>query len=324
MGGCTESYASMVRAIKAADRRIDTVIRRTPLENSPWLSGLGQARVWLKCENMQITGSFKLRGAANLILSLSPEERKRDLLTASTGNHGQAMAFMMQREKAKGAVFVPQNISESKLDLLRRYSIPIVQHGSECSDAERFAKREAEKHGHQYISPYNDERIIAGHGTLGPELLRQNEDLDTVLVPVGGGGLTSGLALFLKSVRPSVEIIGCQPIRSAVMARSIEAGRIVVEKAKPTLSDGTAGGIEEGAVTFDICRRWVSRFILLEEFEIKTAIRGMIDMHHMLVEGSGALPVAAFIKEKEKFNGRNVALIVTGSNIGTRTLKRIL
>jgi threonine dehydratase len=175
-----------------------------------------------------------------------------------------------------------------------------------------------------YISPYNDRHVIAGQATIGLEIERQLERVDVVLVPVGGGGLIAGIAGSLKAANPKIEVIGCQPERSAVMRESVRAGRIVELPLRPTLSDGTAGGIEPGAITFDLCRLLVDDFLLVDEGQIRDAIRLVVERQHVLVEGAAALPVAALLAADDRFRDRSVVLVLSGAVIAPKTLRDVL
>jgi len=314
-----------VRAeVLEAEERIRPFIRETPLEFSHYLSDLGACRVYLKLENLQITGSFKLRGAVNKLLSLSDEERARGLVTASSGNHGAAFAYALEKFGCKGRIYLPEYASPAKVEALRLLGADIAFHGNDCVLTEAFAKGEAERLGMFWVSPYNDAKIVGGQGTIAVELERQAGRFDTVLVPVGGGGMASGVGGYLKSGDGDVEIIGCLPQHSPVMYESVKAGRIVEMESKPTLSDGTAGGLETGSITFDLCRRFIDDYVLLSEDEIAAALRLVIEKHHMLIEGSAALPVAAFIKSRERFAGRDVVLVLSGAKIGLEKLLEVL
>ncbi|MFX0090648.1 MAG: threonine/serine dehydratase [Candidatus Hodarchaeota archaeon] len=307
-----------------AERRIRKYIRETPLEYSPYLSKLEVNNVFLKLENTQITGSFKLRGAFNKLLSLTEQEKTNGIITASTGNHGLAVAYALKTLGGRGTIFVPENSSRSKLEALRHYDVSIEFYGKDCEETETFARATAQNHNQIFISPYNDPRIIGGQGTIGIELMRQLENIDVVFVAVGGGGLASGLAGYLKSVNENIKVVGCLPQNSPVMYESIKAGRIITMESKPTLSDGTAGGIEENAITFNLCKTYVDDFVLITESEIKEALVLMLDKHHLLMEGAAGLVVAAFLKKKKQFKKKNVVLIICGANIGLTTLKGIL
>ena len=307
-----------------AERRIRAHVRETPLEHSPYLSRLGKCQVYLKLETIQFSGSFKFRGAVNKILSLTDEEKNRGITTCSSGNHGMAVAYLLQKFGLKGIIFLPEGAAEAKVEAIRLYEPNIQKFGNDCLETEMEAKRFAGEKGMTWISAYNDPYIVGGQGTVAVELERQLDCLNTILVPVGGGGLISGIAGYLKSKDNGIEIIGCQPENSPVMYESIQAGKILDMESQPTLSDGTAGGIEQGSITFDICREFVDDFVVVNEVEIKNAIRLILEKHYMLIEGSAALSVASFLKEKERFQGKHVILILTGSKISFDQLKAVL
>jgi threonine dehydratase len=309
---------------QAAEEKIRSHIRKTPLEYSHFLSHLGNCHVFLKCENLQLTGSFKLRGAVNKLLSFSKEELERGLMTASSGNHGAAFAWLMEKFNLKGSIVLPETTAPTKIDSLKLFGVEIIQVGNDCIEAERFGRQTAQTRGLSYIPPYNDPHIIGGQGTIGIELTEQVSHLDCVIVPVGGGGLIAGIAGYLKSINPDIEIWGCQPENSAVMHASVKAREILDLESKPTISDGSAGGIEPDSITFPVCQELVNDFILLTEKEIISALKLIMEKHYLLVEGAGALSVAAFVKQIDRFKGKNVALILSGSKISLDTLRQIL
>lgn len=318
------SAKDVMREALKAENRIRPYIRETPIEFSPYLSQIYNSNVHLKLENIQITGSFKLRGAMNKFLSLAEEEKKRGIMTASTGNHGLAFAYATHLFGAQGTIILPENADPTKVEALKQYGPEISYFGDDCIKTERHARSLAEKQRLAYIPPYNDPQVIGGQATIGIELTRQLSKIDTVLAPVGGGGLIAGIAGYLKSVDNNIEIIGCQPKNSCVMSKSIEVGHILDIESLPTISDGSAGGIEEDSITFPICQNHVDNFILLTEQEIIDAILLIMKKHYLLIEGAAALSVAAFLKHKERFQGKNVVLILSGAKISLNTLKGIL
>ena len=307
-----------------AEERIRPHIRETFLERSGYLSGLGGANVYCKLENLQHSGSFKLRGVINKTLSLSDEDSQKLLVAASTGNHGAAFAHVLQLFGLSGKLFMPKTSAPVKIENVRSMGIPFELVGEDCIEAEAHAAAFARSGGHVWISPYNDLEVVHGQGTVAVELVEQLENIDTVLVPVGGGGLISGIACYLNAVDPSIEVIGCQPENSCVMYESIKAGEILDIESLPTISDGTAGGIESGSVTFDLCRRHVDDFVLLEEAEIIAAMRFLHEEEGVTVEGAAALSAAAVLKERSRFAGRRVALIVSGGRVDETTMAKVL
>jgi threonine dehydratase len=280
--------------------------------------------VYLKLENLQMTGSFKLRGAANKILSLTEQEQHAGTVTASTGNHGHAVAYLTDLLGIPGTIYLPNSTVAEKVDALKLFQTDIRFSGSDCLDAESAARQQAIESGQVYISPYNDPLVIAGQATVGLDLLRQTDRIDAVLVPVGGGGLIAGISAWLKHREREIEIIGCQPERSRVMYESLKAGRIIEMESLPTLSNGTSGGIEEGALTFDICRRHVDEIVLISEEEIREALKLILVHHHVLIEGAAALPVAALLQNPQRWQGKTVVLVLSGSKISLDTLRTIL
>jgi threonine dehydratase len=317
-------WKAIKKEVLEAAERIRPHIRETPLEFSPSLSQISKSRIHLKLENIQTTGSFKLRGAANKILALSEEQKKKGLVTASSGNHGAAVAHMIAQEDLTGTIYLPETACQAKIENLRLYGADLAFLGEDCVMAENVAREEAQRSGRTFISPYNDLKIIAGQGTVGLELTRQINHINAVLVPVGGGGLISGIGGYLKSIDPSIRIIGCQPENSAVMYESIKEGKILDLPSKPTLSDGTAGGIESGAITFDICREVVDDFVLVTEEEIKHALCLVIEKQHMLGEGAAALSVAGLLQHKTRFKDKNVVLVLSGARLDIDQLKAVL
>ena len=314
----------IAKEVIAAEKRIRPYIRETILDYSPYYSRLAEANVHFKLENLQHTGSFKLRGAMNKMLSLTREQRERGVVTASTGNHGAAMAYGLGKLGATGIVFVPQNASPAKVQAIERLGAEVQHFGDDTADTEAQARKFAAQKGLAYIPPYNDVQVIGGQGTIAVELVNQLNKIDTVFVALGGGGLISGIAGYLKSIHPGVDIIGCSPQNSQVMIRSVGAGKILDLPSLPTISDGTAGGIEPGAVTFDLCRELVDDYETVTEDEIKEGLKQFLQSQHMLVEGAAAVAVAAMVKRRDRLAGKNVVVIICGANISLETLKTVL
>ena len=312
-----------IAAVDAANR-IGTLVRETPLDHSQRYSTLVGAEVYLKLENLQYTGSFKLRGAANRLMTLTPEQRAMGCVAASSGNHGAAVAFAMQKLGVDGVIFVPEQTSPAKVDAIKSYGGDVRFFGTDGLDTETHARQYAEQHDMFYLSPYNDAEVIAGQGSCGVEIATQLSGADVIYIAVGGGGLISGVGSVLKSHNPNVRIIGCQPDASAVMAHSVETGHIIEEPSRPTLSDGTAGGVEPDAITFDLCRELIDEFVLVNEDQIATAMRQFIDLEHQLVEGAAGVALAAMASQKEQLEGLKVVVLICGSNVSRDTLRQIL
>ncbi len=310
--------------VRGATERIAGRVRRTPVERSTALAADGRGAVWLKLENLQLTGSFKLRGASNKILSLDESKRRRGVVAASSGNHGAAVACAAAAAGCSAVVFVPEEVASTKLAAIRSWGAEIRTLGGDPVLAELAARRHANTAGMTYISPYNDPAVIAGQGTLGAELAEQLPRLDAVFLAMGGGGLIAGAGGYLKAVWPGLRVVACSPERSPVMHASLEAGRILEMESLPTLSDGTAGGVEPGAVTFELCREIVDQSVLVSEGQIRDAVRLIVGHHHTLIEGAAGVAVAGYLANRERFAGLDVAIVLCGANIDPVVLKGIL
>lgn len=310
-------------AVRAADARIRPYLITTPALPATGLSAELGSPVALKCENLQHTGSFKARGALNKTLALTPQERDRGIVTASTGNHGAAVGYAARIVETDALVVVPDNANPSKLAAIERLGATIEVRGSDSVESELAARELADERGGTFISPYNDLEIIGGQGTLGLELLDQVEDLAEVYVAVGGGGLASGVAGIIKSLSPSTRVIGCSPAASAVMYHSLKAGHILDLPSDPTLSDGTAGGVEPGAITFDLLAGLLDDFVTVGESDIRRAFIDLIEVEHLLVEGSAAMTYAAARQNATAGPGAT-AVILCGGNVGVDKLRAIL
>jgi threonine dehydratase len=308
--------------IYKAKKNISRYVRRTPLEYSKLLSDLTSGEVWLKYENRQLTGSFKIRGAANRMLAMMDEERHRGVITASAGNHGQGVGYMARELKVKARVFIPQNTPEVKRTAMQDLGVELVVHGLEYMEAENLAIKTAKQENVLFISAYNDPIIIAGQGTVGLEMLEEKPDLEMILVPLGAGGLAGGVAVSWKSI-PSVSVIGVQSHASPVMHQSLKAGRIIDIPLKDSIAEGLHGGIEPGSITFNLCKL-LDYDILVEEKTIREAMRFMILKHREVVEGAGAVGIAALMEQPKRFKGKKVGVIISGGNLDEREIKDLV
>ena len=310
--------------VLASYDRSKNYIRKTPLDHSPSLSELINGEVYLKLENVQKTGSFKFRGAISKITSLSSDQRNKGVVTASTGNHGAAVSLAMKILDVNGKIVVPKNIARNKLENIKKLGGIVEFYGKDCIESEFRAQEISKESGSAYISPYNDPDIVTGQGTIAVELDNQLNNIDEVIVSVGGGGLISGIGGYLKQVQPKVLMVACSPKNSCVMYESLNAGRILDLPSKQTLSDGTAGGVEEGSITFDICKEIIDDFVLVTEREIASGIRTAINDDHQLIEGSAGAAIAALFKRKKTLIGKRVIIIICGGNINSNTLHKVL
>ena len=310
--------------VDAAAARIAPWIRRTPVERSGYLSALTGADVWMKLENQQVTASFKARGAFNALLSLDEATRARGVVTSSTGNHANAMAHAMPLLGVEGEIWVPETVSPVKRAQLEMRGARLKLVGGDPGEVEGLARQEAERTGRHYVSPYNDHDVVAGQGTIAVELLEQLADIDEILVPVGGGGLVSGIAAYLKAHRPALKVTGVLPENSPVISESVKAGHLFEVPWTESLSDATVGWAEPGSITFPMCRDWVDDWVLVSEARIRESLRMNIDMHSMLVEGAGALAGGAMLAEPTRWAGKRVVLLICGARIAASTLANVL
>ena len=303
--------------ILAAYHRIAPLVRKTPLEHSAELGA------FLKLEHLQFTGSFKFRGASNKIALLTPEQAAAGVVTASNGNHGLGVAAASQARGIAADVFVSSHVSASKARRIEAMGARIHCAGGDPLTAELAARRAAGATGRVFISPYNDLDVVAGQGTIGVELHRQLPQIDAVFVAVGGGGLIGGIGEYLKAVSPQTEIVGCWPENSPVMHECLKAGRIVKVAERPTLSESTAGGLEPGSVTFDVCRRVIGRAVLVSEEETLRAMRLILETEHWVIEGAAGVAVAAFLKEAARWRGKNAVIVICGRNLSAEVLQKL-
>ena len=308
------------REIDLAEGRIRSFVRCTSLIPSAALGAARECSAYLKAENLQLTGSFKIRGALNKLIALKEAGYSR-VATASSGNHGMAVAYSLRLTGLQGRIFLPRDVSVVKLGALEEQKVDLQLVNGECLEAERAARRWAETNGIPYISPYNDPEIVGGQGTLGIELARQAPQLDTVFIAVGGGGLISGIAAWLKEVNPQIRIVACSPLNSRVMHESLKAGQVVDMESLPTLSDGTAGAIEPESITFELCRTLIDDSLLVTECEIEAAMKFVLERHRLVIEGAAGVAVAGFLKAAAP--SRCCAVVLCGGNVNRETLSQL-
>ncbi|HDL6509548.1 TPA: threonine/serine dehydratase [Yersinia enterocolitica] len=306
---------TLFNAIKEAHQALRPQVRVTPLEYSPLLSQHSGCEIYLKCEHLQHTGSFKFRGASNKLRLLTDEQCQRGVITASTGNHGQAMALAGKLAGVKATIYAPEQAAAIKLEAIRALGGEVELIPGDALNAELAADSAAQQQGKIYISPYNDRQIIAGQGTCGMEMVEQQPDLDAVFVAVGGGGLISGIATVLKKLSDKTQIIGCWPANATSMYTSLENGKIQEVAEQETLSDGTAGGVEPGAITFALCQQLIDQKVLVSEQEIKNAMRLIAHTDRWMIEGAAGVALAAALKQAPLWQGKKVAVVLCGKNI---------
>ena len=303
----------------AAEQRIRAYVRETPLKHSRRFSESTRANVFLKLENLQETGSFKLRGAANRLLALPSQQAARGIVAASNGNHALAVAAIGQKLRVPVEVFVSEHVHPLRRSRIESLQARVQAVSGGALVAEQTARREAEQSGRTYVSPYNDMDVVAGQGTIAVEILRQlpqlaTRRLDAVFVAVGGGGLIGGIGLYLKSVSPDTEVVGCWPENSPVLHECMRAGKIIEVQEEPTLSVSTAGGMEPGSVTLEIAQQVIVRSVFVTEAEILDAVRRIYQQDDQLVEGAAGVAVAAFLKSASDYAGKTVVIVICGGN----------
>jgi len=313
-----------MRDIYLARQRIAPLAKRTPLVPSPLLSELVGASVHLKLENLQETGSFKIRGAANNVLSLSDDQKARGAMTISTGNHGRAVSYVARREGVRPLICIPEGTPSNKVEGIRALGGEVAVCGKTYDEAEDEAFRIEREKGLTMINPYDDPLTIAGQGTIGLELLEDLPEIDTVLVPVGGGGLISGIALALKCASSTIRVVGVSMERAPVMYHSLQAGSPIRMEQEESLADALVGGIGlENRYSFRMVQELVDDFVLVSEEEIAEAMAFALERHHLVVEGAGAVGIAALLHEKVKDLGQHVAVVISGGNVDIPLLMRV-
>ena len=314
--------------ILEARQRLDGIALHTPLERSPALAEASRAaEVRLKLEMLQPTGAFKTRGAHNKVALVAAAQPDAELVTASSGNHGIATATAAARHGMRLTVLVGASVSPAKLERLRALesdSCVVEICGRDSDDAEAEARRRDTEGIAVYIPPYNDADVIAGQGTIAAEILEDWPACDAMLVPIGGGGLIAGIGLWAKAVKPDLRLVGVQPSASPPMYAYLESNSTKPMPIAPTLADGVAGNIERDSITWKMCRQLVDEVVLVDEEQIADAMRWTVEVHHLLVEGSGVLGIAALRARVGGLTARNVAVILTGRNVDGATLGRLL
>ncbi len=313
--------------IRAAAARIAPLARRTPVESAPALVGLA-AEVWLKMEIWQATGSFKIRGALNALAQLAPAARAEGIVTASAGNHAQGIASAAVASHVHALIVVAHDASPAKVAALARYDpawVELRRIGRDYDEAEAAGIQLARDLGRTFVSPYDDPAVIAGQGTVALELLAERPDLTLLLVPVGGGGLAAGVALWAHHINPAIQVIGVQSAASPAMHAALAAGRLVAVPVGASLADGLAGNIAPDAITFNLCRHHLASVELVSEDAIADAMRFLAAEQHVIVEGSGAVGVAALrAGVVVPPPGSKVGIILSGRNVTLDRLRMVL
>lgn len=306
--------------IKDAKEVLKKVARSTPVISAPKIG----ENVSIKAENLQLTGSFKLRGAYYKISSLTPEEKAKGVIACSAGNHAQGVALSATKNGIKSTICIPAGAPLSKVEATRGYGGDVVLVPGVYDDAYAKAVELTEKNGYTFVHPFNDEKVIAGQGTIGLEILEQEPDVEAVFVPIGGGGLISGVACAIKSVKPECKVYGVQAAGAPSMFDSINKGEIIELANVSTIADGIAVK-KPGDLTFEMCQKYVDGIVTVTEDEIATAILALMEMQKTVSEGAGATSVAAVMFDKvPEVKGKNIVCIVSGGNIDVSILSRVI
>jgi len=309
---------SAVEILKAK-KNLEGIVYRTPLTYSKRLSEISGAEIYLKWENLQKTGSFKLRGAYNKVCSLTPEERSKGVVTASSGNHGLAVAFVAKMMGIKATVVVPENAPKIKVERCRAFGAELVLKGANYDESVIHCMKIVSERGATYIPAFEDYKVIAGQGTIGCEILEEMPDTDTIIVPVGGGSLISGIALWAKTINPNIRVVGAQSTAAYTMYECFKAKKIVEVPVPPTIADGLAGGISQ--MTLDLVLKYVDEIVLAKEEELKSPILWVLKNERQVVEGSGVVGPAAILQGKIWFKpGEKVVVVISGGNIDMELL----
>jgi threonine dehydratase len=316
-------YMPTLEQIRSARERISHHLRVTPITTATLLGREAGVALWLKCENLQKTGSFKSRGALNKVACLDAAARRRGVVTVSAGNHAQALAWAARTAEVRATVVMPAAASQAKVDASAGYGADVVRYGTTFDAFER-ARALADEEGFVFVHPFDDEEVIAGAGTTGLEILEQIDDVEIVVVPIGGGGLISGIAAGVKRLRPSVRVYGVEPHGAAGMRASLDARRPVRLQAVDTIADGLAAPMA-GELTFPLVRRYVDDVVLVTDDEIRSAMRALLSRAKLLAEPAGAAAVAAVLTRKLPIRpGERVVAVVSGGNVDLGRLKEWL
>lgn len=305
--------------IKDAQQALDGVVRRTPLDHA---ARIGK-NIYIKAENLQLTGAFKLRGAYNKIRSLTEEEAARGVIACSAGNHAQGIAYSATKLGIKSIICMPAGAPISKIEATKGYGAEVVLVPGVYDDAAKEAARLQQAHGYTFAHPFNDPLVIAGQGTIGLEILEQLPDVEQVVVPIGGGGLISGIAVAVKSLKPDCKVIGVQAAGAASMYTSRLHGAPTELGSVATIADGIAVK-KPGDLTFDLCQKYVDEIVTVTEEEIACAILRLLEGQKTVAEGAGATPVAAVMFGKVDTSKRKTVCVVSGGNVDVTTLSRIV
>lgn len=309
--------------IKKAKKKLEDIVRTTPIAYAPILSAKCDANIYLKKETLQLTGSFKLRGAFNKIASLTKEERSQGVVAASAGNHAQGVAYSSKHFNCEATIVMPEATPLTKVTGVKSHGANVILHGANYDEAYKFATNYAKNKNKTFVHPYADDEVIEGQGTIALELLSQIDDLDMIVVPIGGGGLITGVAAAAKALNPSIKIIGVVSSGANAMKRSFDSDHPQDSMSVKTIADGIAVR-DVLPKMYNYVKHYVDKIVEVEDKETASAILFLLEQHKLVVEGAGAVGTAAIMHHKIDIKGKNVALLLSGGNIDVTMLAQII
>jgi len=310
-----------IEEVYQAAEKLQKVIKKTELIESPFFSNECNNRVFIKPDNLQVTGAFKIRGAYNKLSKLSDVEKKRGVIAASAGNHAQGIGYAAQLLGVKATLVMPATTPIIKVEATKNYGVDVVLHGDSYDEAYKKSRELEEQHQYVFVHPFDDLDVIMGQGTLALEIIKELEDVDEVLIPIGGGGLISGMAFVIKMLKPSIRVIGVEPEGACCIKESLVQNKVVELATVDTMADGTAVK-KPGELTFQFIKEFVDEVVTVSEFEILEAILLLMEKHKLIVEGAGALSLAGL--KKIHSIGKKVVCVVSGGNIDISTISAII
>lgn len=313
-----------VEQVQEAQQRIKGIAVQTPLKPAYTLSDKTGRNIWLKMETMQPTGAFKIRGAANAIQALSEEQRRKGVISMSTGNHGKAIAYVCRQLEMRGVICISAQVPKVKIEGMKKLGAEVIVTGKDQDEADVGAREMAVQEGLHFISAFDDPYVIAGQGTIALEILEQQPQLDTLIVPLSGGGLMAGIGVVMKTLRPEIQLIGVTMEKGAAMHLSMQAGKLVDVEEVPSLADALTGGIpKDNRYSFPLCAQYVDQSFLVSEEAIAQAMAYALQQERIVLEGGAATTIALLEEKLDQIPGQNMALICSGDNVDMAKLLRL-
>ncbi len=313
-----------VEQVREAQQRIKGIAVQTPLKPAYTLSDKTGRNIWLKMETMQPTGAFKIRGAANAIQALSEEQRRKGVISMSTGNHGKAIAYVCRQLEMRGVICISAQVPKVKIEGMKKLGAEVIVTGKDQDEADVGAREMAVQEGLHFISAFDDPYVIAGQGTIALEILEQQPQLDTLIVPLSGGGLMAGIGVVMKTLRPELQLIGVTMEQGAAMHLSMQAGKLVDVEEVPSLADALTGGIpKDNRYSFPLCAQYVDQSFLVSEEAIAQAMAYALQQERIVLEGGAATTIALLEEKLDQIPGQNIALICSGDNVDMAKLLRL-